>query len=221
MFVLTGNKLKFSEILRVGCFSRNKTSCCGCDLAELGFSEGLSLVKKTVVKQVVPLQPTEDHSGAQISPLQPVEDPTLQQYHGKWRLHDDEGWKLVTSDSRTAPAPPAGLQLQSSKACLQEFQTSGKVWSKQELTSVVEDQSREHLNKLGILTSHLEYCVHCGVLRSWAPQYKRYEHTGESPAKSHKDYEGTGVPDIWGESERAGTVQPGVEKVQGGSYQCA
>lgn len=40
-----------------------------------------------------------------------------------------------------------------SKTCFQEFQTSRKVWSKQELTSVMEDQSREHLNKLIIYKS--------------------------------------------------------------------
>jgi len=39
------------------------------------------------------------------------------------------------------------------KTCLQEFQTSGKVWSEQDLASVVEDQCKEHLNKLGMCRS--------------------------------------------------------------------
>ena len=41
----------------------------------------LQPVGKTMVRQAVPLQPTEVNSGAEI-PLQPVEDPTPEQVAG-------------------------------------------------------------------------------------------------------------------------------------------
>ena len=45
----------------------------------------LQPVVKTMVKQVVPLQPVEVHGGAHIH-LQPVEDPTPEQVDARRRL---------------------------------------------------------------------------------------------------------------------------------------
>lgn len=50
------------------------------------------------------------------------------------------------------------------------------------------------------------------VLRS--PVLKRNRHTGGSPTKGHEDDEVTGASLMWGEAERAGTIQPGEEKAQ-------
>jgi len=60
--------------------------------------------------------------------------------------------------------------------------------------------------------------VLCPVLGSSVK--KQHRHTGENPAKGHKGDKGTGAPHIGGKAERAGTVQPGEEKAQGGSSQC-
>lgn len=54
-----------------------------------------------------------------------------------------------------------------------------------------------------------------GRVRSFYSVRDRQGRTGESPAKSHKDDEGTGVPLLQGEAEKAGTVQSGEEKVKG------
>lgn len=43
-------------------------------------------------------------------------------------------------------------------------------------------------------------------------------YTGVSPTKEHKDDEGTGAPNIYGDAEQAGTVQPGEGSEE--SYQC-
>lgn len=40
-------------------------------------------------------------------------------------------------------------------------------------------------------------------------------HTGKSPAKGNQDAQGIGAPLLWGESERAGTVQSGKEEACG------
>ena len=50
------------------------------------------------------------------------------------------------------------------------------------------------------------------------PVQEGHRHSGVSPAKGHEGDQGTGASEIEGEAERAGTVQPGEEKAQGGSY---
>ena len=45
----------------------------------------LQTVEKTMVRQAVPLQPTEVHSGGDIH-VQPMEDPTLEQGDAQRRL---------------------------------------------------------------------------------------------------------------------------------------
>ena len=52
-------------------------------------------------------------------------------------------------------------------------------------------------------------------VQCWAPQHKRDMGLLESPAKAHKDDEGTGASFVWGKAEGAGTAQPGEEKAQG------
>lgn len=42
----------------------------------------------------------------------------------------------------------------------------------------------------------------------------------ERAKHGHKNDEGTGLPPLCGEAERAGTVQPGEEQAQERSYQC-
>lgn len=41
-----------------------------------------------------------------------------------------------------------------------------------------------------------------------------------SPTKDYKGAKDVEVSDIWGEAERAGSVQPRKEKTQEGYYQC-
>jgi len=45
----------------------------------------LQSVMKTVVRQALPLQPMEEHSGADTQ-LQPMEDPTMEQMYASRRL---------------------------------------------------------------------------------------------------------------------------------------
>ena len=48
-----------------------------------------------------------------------------------------------------------------------------------------------------------------------SPAQERHGLTGVTPAKAHKDDEGTGASLTWREAERAGTVYPGEEKARG------
>ena len=52
----------------------------------------------------------------------------------------------------------------------------------------------------------------CSAVSSFGLPSTRHGLTGESPAKGHKDDEGTRAPLQWGEVEKGGTIQPGEEK---------
>ena len=60
--------------------------------------------------------------------------------------------------------------------------------------------------------------VLCPVLVSSVQE--RWGATGESPAESYGDEEGTGASLLWGEAEGAGLVQPGEEKAERGPSKC-
>lgn len=63
---------------------------------------------------------------------------------------------------------------------------------------------------------HLEYCVHF-----WHPQFKKERYLLERvQRRATKMMGGPGASPVQGKAERLGTVLPGEEKAERGSYQC-
>ncbi|GAB0179611.1 mitochondrial enolase superfamily member 1 [Grus japonensis] len=131
-------------------------------------------MEKTMVRQAVPLQPMEVHSGADIH-LQPVEDPMPEQVDVPEGDCDPMGsprWSRLLAGPVDLWRKEPTLEQWSSHTA-QVTEGKGRDWENEEPSTVGEDQVQDHLRNLKLHKSMGPDEMHLRILRELVEEVAR------------------------------------------------